>query len=145
MLTVLYFLSQLCTYTPGIVFYGCGDILLANRVADHQARITRAQLIPGPNPAWNTSDAGNMDHSASFAVKEENLVVPIFLDETENLSGPLLHENTEDLPGPLLQGKIDNLSAPLLKDNTDNPGPVNNNQTNPMNLTSHVKRNVNYR
>ena len=136
MLTVLYFLSQLCTYTPGIVFYGCGDILLANRVADHQARINRAQLIPGPNPAWNTSDTGNMDHSASFAVKEENLVVPIFLDESENLSG---RENTEDLPGPLLQGKIDNLSAPLIKDNTDNPGPVNNN------LTSHVKRNVNYR
>ena len=140
MLTVLYFLSQLCTYTPGIVFYGCGDILLANRGADHQARMTRAQLIPGPNPAWNTSDTGNMDHSASFAVKEENLVVPIFLDETENLSGPL-----EDVPGPLLQGKTDNLSAPLLKDDTDNPGPVNNNQTNSMNLTSHVKRNVNYR
>ena len=43
MLSVLYFLSQLCTYTPGIVFYGCGDILLANRrAAMYQLEISRA-------------------------------------------------------------------------------------------------------
>ena len=26
-LTVWYFLSQLCTYTPGLVFYQCGDLV----------------------------------------------------------------------------------------------------------------------
>ena len=25
-LTVWFFLSQLCTYTPGVVFYQCGDV-----------------------------------------------------------------------------------------------------------------------
>ena len=78
MLTVLYFLSQLCTYTPGIVFYGCGDIVLAKRLAENKERTTRASLIPGPNAAWNKSESGNTDASASFAVKEDTLALLCF-------------------------------------------------------------------
>ena len=125
MLAVFYFLSQLCTYTPGIVFFGCGNIApISGTVPSNPSGISGIVSTNHSYPTHimlNTSETPDDEHVITSPLLSNAVITP-------KGPSPLL-SNTVDNPSPILRNTLGNPSTPLPP--TDQRYPV--------------KRSVNYR
>ena len=128
MLAVFYFLSQLCTYTPGIVFFGCGNIApISGTVPMNPSGISGIVSTNHSYPTHimlNTSETPDDEHVITSPLLSNAVITP-------NRPYPLF-SNTVDKPSP---------TSPILPNTLGNP-------STPLPLTDQrypVKRSVNYR